>query len=361
VTAIVNKWVNQSWANHGFLLKATNEDSPGYDVRFYSSESSANPPYLEIEYQTALTTYYFLKDHLGNIRVTVDKNGTVVTTDDYYPFGLQNPGRSYNVAFSGNQYKFGGKELDDENNLNTYWFEVRPYDPEIGRFTIPDPMGEYPSPYIYVGNNPINFIDPTGMFSEAFAWHFDDDGNLKPDPGDNYDTLLDFFDGNKETADAFWEEFLKAGGIDEEGNLNLDASVESTTAARILYETDFFGLEITQDIIIAALTLNTIPKSSSVSVMSRIWSEIKNLFGGGRIKASNLKSFKKLVQELSKPGSELTQKELDQLKKLVDKFGGKLRFDLNPVKGKILKPHVQIEGLGSSVRSRHIWLAPGVK
>lgn len=78
------------------------------------------------------------------------------------------PERSYNVAFSGNQYKFGSKELDDENNLNWYHFEARRYDPEIARFTSIDPlMDKYPSltPYNYVANNPLRFIDPTG---EAF-------------------------------------------------------------------------------------------------------------------------------------------------------------------------------------------------
>ena len=32
---------------------------------------------------------YMLKDHLGNTRVLLDENGTVLETSDYYPFGLQ--------------------------------------------------------------------------------------------------------------------------------------------------------------------------------------------------------------------------------------------------------------------------------
>ena len=75
----------------------------------------------------------------------------------------------------------------------------------------------------------------------------------------------------------------------------------------------------------------------------------------------NLKESKFLIKQLSKPGSELTKKELKQLEKLVNKFGGKLRKDLNPVKGKINKPHVQVEGLGKSIESRHICLKSGVK
>lgn len=109
---------------------------------------------------------YYFKDHLGNIRVTVDEDGEVVTADDYYPFGMIMPGRSYNVAFSGNQYKFGSKEWDDENNLNWYHFDARRYDPEIARFNTIDPLTNiYPwlSPYVYVANNPLRFMDPTGM------------------------------------------------------------------------------------------------------------------------------------------------------------------------------------------------------
>jgi hypothetical protein len=51
---------------------------------------------------------------------------------------------------------------------------------------------------------------------------------------------------------------------------------------------------------------------------------------------------------------------LRQLEKLSEKFGGNLRYDLEPVKGRF-KTHVQVEGLGSSLEARHIWLADGIK
>ena len=81
---------------------------------------------------------------------------------------------------------------------------------------------------------------------------------------------------------------------------------------------------------------------------------------GTRVKAKSLKEFKSLVKRLSKPGSELTKKELRQLEKLTKKFGGRLRYDRTPVKGKIKKPHVQVEGLGKSLESRHIWIKSGI-
>ena len=97
-----------------------------------------------------------------------------------------------------------------------------------------------------------------------------------------------------------------------------------------------------------------------ISPKSNTYTE-KPLRGVSRIEAGSLKEFKSLVQQLSKPGSQLTKTELQQFEKLTEQFGGKLRYDLNPVKGKILQPHVQVEGLGTSVGSRHIWLGEGVK
>ncbi len=66
---------------------------------------------------------------------------------------------------TGNQYKFSGKELDEEGGLDWYYFGARYFDPNIGRWLGVDPLaGKYPgfSPYNYVANNPLKFIDPDG-------------------------------------------------------------------------------------------------------------------------------------------------------------------------------------------------------
>ncbi|MGW0917318.1 RHS repeat-associated core domain-containing protein, partial [Streptomyces sp. NPDC002784] len=43
----------------------------------------------------------------------------------------------------------------------------RYYDPQIGRFTQPDPSGQEQNPYLYADGDPVNRIDPTGLFSFA--------------------------------------------------------------------------------------------------------------------------------------------------------------------------------------------------
>ncbi len=88
--------------------------------------------------------------------------GDVKAIYDYYPFGLSL--RSI-VTDEDARYKFTGKELDKEGELDWYYFGARYYDPEIGRWLSVDPLAhEYPShsPYNYVLNNPINYFDPDG-------------------------------------------------------------------------------------------------------------------------------------------------------------------------------------------------------
>jgi RHS repeat-associated protein len=118
---------------------------------------------------------YFMKDQVGNIRLTYTANGTGVTVlqrDEYYPFG--NTFDSYLGSGGANAYKFNGMEFQ-ENGLNTFDFHARMYDPQIGRSFQPDPHADSyaaKSPFSFLANNPINYTDPTGMDEEEW----DDEG-----------------------------------------------------------------------------------------------------------------------------------------------------------------------------------------
>ena len=106
--------------------------------------------------------YYYLTDHLGNNRVVVDANGTIDQYTHYYPFGMA---FAESKGEHEQRFKYNGKELDRTMQLNTYDYAARYMDPAIGRFTSIDPLAEkfYSwSPYVYVMNNPIKYIDPTG-------------------------------------------------------------------------------------------------------------------------------------------------------------------------------------------------------
>ncbi|MGN8055091.1 DUF6443 domain-containing protein [Pedobacter sp. 22163] len=131
---------------------------------------------------------YNQADHLGNVRVSFQKNpvsGTVdpIQRDDYYAFGLRK------VASGGtNKYLYNGKELQEELGSpghGQYDYGARFYDPVIGRWNVVDPLAEgraEMTPYHYTSNNPINRIDPDGRWdwykstdNTTVKW-FDGDG-----------------------------------------------------------------------------------------------------------------------------------------------------------------------------------------
>jgi len=144
---------------------------------------------------------YTLKDQLGNNRITFDQVNGKVGEDDYYPFGL-NVHRQVNA---GNKYLYNNKELQDE--LGQYDYGARFYDPVIGRMTTIDPHAEkYPglSPFVYVGGNPMSFIDPTGK-----------DLIRIPVPDGNGGTKYAVVDSKiaKQAYDFAWKMYNKYGAV----------------------------------------------------------------------------------------------------------------------------------------------------
>ena len=122
--------------------------------------------------------HYYLQDHQGNNRVVVNQSGTVEETNHYYPFG--------GVFANTNNvqpYKYNGKEFDSKKGLNWYDYGARHYDAALGRFMTVDPLAEKYygiSPYVYVANNPIKFVDPTGMW---IGDYYDRQGNYLGNDG----------------------------------------------------------------------------------------------------------------------------------------------------------------------------------
>src|SRR5690625_4862743 len=133
---------------------------------------------------------YYVKDHLGSVRAVVNSSGTVLETRDYYPFGLEMPNRSY---LSGTKAKenYTGHELDTESGL--IYAGARYYVPGIGRWTSVDPLaGLYPghSPYNYVLNNPLRFVDPDGRFVDDYRLNRDGSIELVRETDDPFDVLF---------------------------------------------------------------------------------------------------------------------------------------------------------------------------
>jgi len=158
-----------SWSStftHNFSLSdGQSEQVHSIELRVRNTAGKYNTKTIQITVTRNNKSLYYLTDHLGSVRVTVNEQGDPVGWDDYYPFGLQMPGRTQNASNPNDDQKFTGYELEQQGDLGIYHAGARMYDPEIGRFTSMDPLAdEYPgtSPYVYALNNPLIFIDPDG-------------------------------------------------------------------------------------------------------------------------------------------------------------------------------------------------------
>ncbi len=111
----------------------------------------------------------YLVDGLGSTRVLTDLDGEVVATYSYDAFGelLDSTGEVEN------DYLFAGEQFDGE--LEQYYLRQRFYDAGVGRFTRRDTYeGRIGEPvtlhkYLYGNANPVNFTDPSGLYSVAEA------------------------------------------------------------------------------------------------------------------------------------------------------------------------------------------------
>jgi RHS repeat-associated protein len=103
---------------------------------------------------------FYLTDHLEAVRDLVDAGGVLLNHIDYDSFG--NIVAQTNPA-AGDRFTFTGREWDP--TLGLYYYRARFYDPRLGRFISEDPTGFSAGDdnlYRYVGNDPLNRMDPSG-------------------------------------------------------------------------------------------------------------------------------------------------------------------------------------------------------
>ncbi|MDB5014383.1 MAG: hypothetical protein JWQ25_2585 [Daejeonella sp.] len=181
---------------------------------------------------------YFIKDHLGNVRVSFEDNGSgvakIVQENQYYAFGMTMKGivNRTSVPTAQNKQLFNaGSELQDDLGDETYSTFFREYDPVIGRFNAIDPMVDnYGSwtPYNFAFNDPLGINDPMGaegtshqdepMYSDEYYAYYNraySDGYL--DPGERM--WLNGINGGDGPSDpamkAQYESFQYAGNTAE--------------------------------------------------------------------------------------------------------------------------------------------------
>ena len=126
-------------------LKARYTHGPGMDEPLGLQKGTAN--------------YYYHADGLGSIVALTNTKGASAQLYRYDAFGR--------ITQSGSvvqPYTYTAREYDTETGL--YYYRARYYDPRAGRFITRDPIGFKGgiNQYAYVANNPVNKVDPSGLF-----------------------------------------------------------------------------------------------------------------------------------------------------------------------------------------------------
>jgi RHS repeat-associated protein len=168
---------------------------PGGAVTVFVYDAFGN---LAAEYTTSTATpaaqgtQYLIADQLGSTRMVM---GASFERHDYTPFGVEAPvSQTWRAGVTGYgadslvRWRFAGQERDSSSGLYTglYHFPARYMSPDQGRFWSVDPgnagaaMGDPQSwnGYLYVGNNPMAYVDPDGrQFVIAFLSFGEDAGD----------------------------------------------------------------------------------------------------------------------------------------------------------------------------------------
>ena len=108
--------------------------------------------------------YSYLYDGKGNVMALIDNTESVVATYRYDAFGVLKK----KAATLDQPYQFSTKRYDELTGLSYYGY--RYYSPVLGRWITRDPLGEAGGINLYgfVGNNPVNWIDPWGLSRAVF-------------------------------------------------------------------------------------------------------------------------------------------------------------------------------------------------
>jgi RHS repeat-associated protein len=131
--------------------------------------------YLYVSNQSINTPVYF-----DDFTVTHQRS-PMLEDNAYYPYGLKIDGISAKAALKPlNKFNYQGDyaEQDEETGYNE--FALRNFDSQTGRWIQVDPYDEFASPYIGMGNDAVNSVDPDGGGINDWGKFINGQGHIKP-------------------------------------------------------------------------------------------------------------------------------------------------------------------------------------
>ncbi len=123
----------------------------------YGHGAAMDDPLVRISPAQPGNISFYHGDGLGSIVAVSDSMGALAGTNRYGAWG-----NVTEATGTINSYGYSGREPDATGLV---YYRARYYDPQIGRFTQPDPKGfiDGLNRYAYVMNSPVNYVDPWGM------------------------------------------------------------------------------------------------------------------------------------------------------------------------------------------------------
>ena len=139
---------NYVWNGSNMVLE---ENSTGINKYYYGADGIAFADFNG-------TTNYYQKNAHGDITALTNANGTITRNYQFDAFGNELTDNTNDI----NPFRYAGQYQDDETGL--IYLRNRYYDRNNGRFITEDPIKDGLNWYVYCGNNPVNLIDPLGLF-----------------------------------------------------------------------------------------------------------------------------------------------------------------------------------------------------